>query len=199
MLCIEQRTLNGVGVTEQTAGEAKCLFVPYANRDEGRGTHLVDHSGPLVLLQPRLHLREGIEDRLGLLDLLLIVPKELQCSLKDLPCLVEHPPLLFELAPLDPHPRLRPDGDPSLVNGARPVELLVPLLELDVRLPCLVVGLPLHPALEDLARSGNVLEELLEIDVLVPELVDARQEGNGAVEEVAGVLDIAAFELDLGV
>ncbi len=167
--------------------------------DEPYDTHLVDHSRPLVLLQPRLHLRERVEDRLGLLDLLLVVPEELEGGLEDLPRLVEPSPLLLELAPLDPHARLRADGDPPLVDGACAVELLVAQLELDVRLPRLVVGLPLHPALEDLAGARDVLEKLLEVDVLVPELVDAREEGDGSVEEVACVLDVAALELDLAV
>ena len=47
--------------------------------------------------------------------------------------------------------------------------------------------------------AGDVAEELLEVDVLVPELVYARQKGDGAVEEIAGMLDVAALELHLGV
>lgn len=74
---------------------------------------------------------------------------------------------------------------------------MVPLLHLDVRLPRLVIRFPLHPSLKHLARSGDVLQELLEVHVFVPELVNARQEGHGAVEEVARVLDIAILEFHL--
>ena len=194
----EGRILNGAGATKQTAGPKDRSSLGCVRRKR-RNTHLVDHSCPLVLLQPRLHLRERVEDRLGLLDLLLVVPEELKGSLEDLSCLVEPPPLLFELSPFDPHTRLWADSDPSFVDGTRAIELLIPLLELDVCLPGLVVWLPLHPTLEDLTSTRDILEKFLEVDVLVPELVDAWEEGHGAVEKVAGVLDVAAFELDFSV
>jgi hypothetical protein len=44
-----------------------------------------------------------------------------------------------------------------------------------------------------LPRAGYILEEFLEVDELVPDLIDARQEGDGAIEEVAGVLDVASL------
>lgn len=47
---------------------------------------------------------------------------------------------------------------------------------LDVGHPAVVVGLPLHPALKDLARPRHVAQHLLHVDVLVPQLVDAWQQ-----------------------
>ena len=39
---------------------------------------------------------------------------------------------------------------------------------LDMCLPCLVIGLPLHPMLEHLSCTRNVLQELFKVDILVP-------------------------------
>lgn len=153
----------------------------------------------VVLLCAGLHLGERTEDGLGLLDLLLVVAEELERGLEDLTGLVEPAAVLLELAPFDPHARLGPDRNPALVYGAGPVVLIVALLHLDVGLPRLVVRLPLEPALEDLACAGDVLQHLLKVHVAVPQLVDAREQRDGAVVEVARVLDVAALELHLRV
>ncbi len=56
---------------------------------------------------------------------------------------------------------------------------------------------PLHPALKHLACTRDVLEELLKVGIFVPELIDMWEEGDSAVEEVAGMLNVAALELHL--
>jgi hypothetical protein len=166
----------------------------------GKGTnYLVYDPGPLVLLQTSLHLGESIENSLRFLNLSFVIPVKLERGLEDLPRLVEPRALLLELSPFYPHSRFRPHSDPALVNGAGPLELLVALLHLDIRLPGFIVWLPLHPPLKHLARPGDVLEELLEVDIFVPKLVDAWEEGDGAVEEVACMLHVTGLELHLGV
>ena len=52
------------------------------------------------------------------------------------------------LCEFDPVFDVRVHHDESLVDVSRPVELLVAQLELDIRLPGLLLGLPLHPPLE---------------------------------------------------
>lgn len=136
--------------------------------------YLVDDPRAVVLLQPRLHLRKRAKHGLGLLDLLRVVAEEHEREREHLARLVGAHALLLELRPFDPHARLGAHGDPALVYRARAVTLLVAFLELDVRLPRLVLRLSLHPTLEDLARAGDVSEQLFEIHVFVPQLVDAR-------------------------
>lgn len=53
--------------------------------------------------------------------------------------------------------QLPPSSRPRapLVDGARALRLVVPQLHLDVRHPAVVVRLPLHPALKDLARTRH--------------------------------------------
>lgn len=84
--------------------------------------------------------------------------------------------------------------DEPLVDLTRPIHLIVPHLHLDVSRPRLLIRLPSHPPLKHLTRSRNVPEELLKVDVFVPDLVDAREESDGSVEEVTGVRDVARFE-----
>jgi hypothetical protein len=59
----------------------------------------------------------------------------------------------------------------------------------------LVIRLPLHPPLKDLPRPCDVLKELLEVDEFEPHLVDSREEGDGSVVKVPGMLDVSSFEL----
>ena len=184
---------------EDAKEQTRAQYDPILRLQRNGNPYLVDDPCALVFLQSCLHLGKRVEHCLSLFDLLLVIAKELEGSLEHLAGLVEPAPLLLELAPLHPDPWLRADGDPPLIDGTRAVELLVALLHLDVRLPRLVVGLPLHPALEDLAGSWDVLEELLEVDILVPELVHTGEEGDGAVKKIAGMLDVAAFKLDFGV
>lgn len=58
--------------------------------------------------------------------------------------------------------------DIALIDGAGPVHLLVSQLEVDVRMPGLLLGPPLHPALENLPGTSDVPEHLLHVRVLVP-------------------------------
>ena len=156
-------------------------------------SYLVDHPGPLILLQPRLHLGERTEHRLGFLDLFFLVPEEFQRLLKHLSRLGEVPSFLLKLSPLYPNSRLRTHSNPSLVDRTRPVVLLVPHFHLDVSLPSLVIRFPLHPSLEHLAGAWHILEEFFEVYVFVPQLIDSREEGHGAIEEVSSVLNISRF------
>jgi hypothetical protein len=155
------------------------------------GTCLVYYPCALIFLEADLHLSKSIEHSLGSLDLFFVITVELEGGLEDLPGLVEFRSLFLELAPLDPYPWLWANSDPALIYSTCPVKFLVSLLHLDVGLPGLVVGLPLHPPFENLASSGDILKQLLEVDVFVPELVNTGEKGYCAVEEVACVLNIA--------
>ena len=56
----------------------------------------------------------------------------------------------------------------ALVQLACRVGAAAALLEFDVRQPRLLVGVALHPPLEDGARRQNVSDHLLEVCVFVP-------------------------------
>jgi hypothetical protein len=58
----------------------------------------------------------------------------------------------------------------------------------------LIIRLPFHPSLKHLTGTGDVLEQLLEVDELEPDLVDSRQEGDGSIIEVSGVLNVSGFQ-----
>ena len=122
-------------------------------------TYLVDDSRALKFFQSGLHPRKCGKDCLRFVDLLLFVPEELEGGVEYVPCTVILAAFLLELGPFYPYTRLRSNRNPSLVDLACAVPLFVPLLYLDVRLPRLVIGLPSHPSLEDLARARDVLEQ----------------------------------------
>jgi hypothetical protein len=91
--------------------------------------------------------------------------------------------------------RLRVAVDHPLVQLRSAIHLVVTDLHLDVSRPRLLIRLPRHPPLKDLTSSGNIAEKLFKEDVFVPDLVDAGEEGDGAVEEVTSVGDVTSFEL----
>lgn len=69
--------------------------------------------------------------------------------------------------------------DIALVDGAGPVHLLVSQLEVDVRMPGLLLRPPLHPALEHLPGTSDVPEHLLHVCVLVPSTESSELIGHG--------------------
>ena len=161
--------------------------------------YLIYNPRAFKLFQASLHFCKGGKYGLSLLHLFLIVPEKLQGSLEDFPRFIGPLPVLLGFSPLDPYPWFGSYGDPSLIDCTCPIQFTVPLLHFDVGLPRLVIWLPLHPALEHLPRTRHILEEFLEIDILVPELVDAREQGDCAIKEIACVLDVARLELHFGV
>lgn len=86
----------------------------------------------------------------------------------------------------------------TLIDGARSIVLAVPHFHLDVGAPRLLIWLPCHPSLKDLACTCYVAEQLLEVDIFVPDLIDSRHQSDCAVEQVAGVRDVTSFEFLLG-
>lgn len=68
--------------------ESKLIGFQNRNKLKWRRTYLVDDSCSVVLFLARLHLRKRTENGLSLLDLLLLISKELQRRLKDLTSLV---------------------------------------------------------------------------------------------------------------
>mmetsp|Transcript_40264 Transcript_40264/g.67498 ORF Transcript_40264/g.67498 Transcript_40264/m.67498 type:complete len:204 (-) Transcript_40264:122-733(-) len=62
-----------------------------------------------------------------------------------------------------------------------------------------MVGLPLHPPLEDGTRSRHVAQHLLHVDVLVPQLIHARQQLHGTVPQVARMVHAAVPHLHVHV
>ena len=69
--------------------------------------------------------------------------------------------------------------DLALIDGAGPVHLLVSQLEVDVRMPGLLLRPPLHPALEHLPGTSDVPEHLLHVRVLVPSIEPSELIGHG--------------------
>jgi hypothetical protein len=128
-----------------------------------------------------------------------ILSEELNASLKNLPGAADVVVFLLKLGVLDPVLDLRVGDDKLLVDGARPVELLVAQLKVDVGLPGLLLGLPLHPPLKHLPGTRRVAQHLLHVRVLVPELVGARQDGDGAVPNITCVVHLPQPHLHLGV
>lgn len=80
--------------------------------------------------------------------------------------------------------------DIALVYLPGPLDLFIAHLELDVCEPRLLVGLPLHPPLEDLSGVGALVQHLLHVGVLVPELVHPGKDGDGTVKDVASVVHL---------
>ena len=109
--------------------------------------------------------------------------------------LVQSATVLLELGPPDPEPRLGVAGNGALPHGTRPLVLVVAHLEGNVRVPRALVRLPAHPALKDLSGAAHIAEQLFHVDVLVPELVDARQDRHGTVEQIARVVYVALLKL----
>mmetsp|Transcript_40830 Transcript_40830/g.100841 ORF Transcript_40830/g.100841 Transcript_40830/m.100841 type:complete len:451 (-) Transcript_40830:167-1519(-) len=105
----------------------------------------------------------------------------------------------LELGPA--HPRLdrRVALRVAVVDAPHALPLLVARLHLHVRVPPVVVRLPVHPPLEDGARVGDLPHHLLHVDVLVPELVHAGQQADGAVPHVARVVHVLVRHLHLRV
>ena len=61
----------------------------------------------------------------------------------------------------------------SFFGGAKPVKkgaplYLVSVFEIDVAVPGLRVGLPLHPSFEDGPAGGHVSQHLLHVRIFVP-------------------------------
>lgn len=66
-------------------------------------------------------------------------------------------------------PRTPHSKDITFINGAGPLHLFVPQLEVDVGVPGLLLGLPFHPALKHLAGTSDIAQHLLHVRVLVPD------------------------------
>jgi len=79
------------------------------------------------------------------------------------------------------------------------VGFIIPELKLDVGGPTMVIGLPIHPPLEDLAGTGHIAEHLLHVNEIIPELIDARQQRHSAVADVPGMVYKQVLHLDLGI
>lgn len=135
-------------------------------------TYLIDDTSPIKLLQSSLHSCERCKDLLRLFHLLLFIAKELQSCLEYFSCLIYtacqlrrrldclgrtgSSALLLELGPCHPVPRYRSTSNPRFINCRSPFKLVIPLFQLDVALPSLVIRLPLHPSLEDLSSTGDI-------------------------------------------
>jgi hypothetical protein len=57
----------------------------------------------------------------------------------------------------------------------------------------------LHPSLEELSYSRDVVQGFLHVHKLIPELVDSRENTDGSVEKVPGMVDVAMFELSFDI
>ena len=68
-----------------------------------------------------------------------------------------------------------------------------------VRRPRVVVGLPIHPAVEDDARAREVSHHLFHVHVLEPELLDARHQRDRAVPNVPRRVDVPVPHLHFGI
>ena len=156
---------------------------------------LVDGARSLVLLLIFLEASEGQAQLL----VEVLVAKEVYGALVGFARRLHVAVLLLELGKAQPILGHRVHVDHALVEEARSLGLLVAQLELDVRVPRLLVRMPLHPALEYLPTAADVAQHLLHVRVLVPELVGARQHGCGAVEQVARVVDLLVAHLHLGI
>ena len=66
---------------------------------------------------------------------------------------------------------------------------------LDEGSPPMVVWLPLHPPLKDLASPWHISQHLLHVDVLVPQLIYPRQDLHRPVPNIASVVDEAVAHL----
>ncbi|THU73326.1 hypothetical protein C4D60_Mb04t21640 [Musa balbisiana] len=148
----------------------------------------VDASGSLSLLAPLLELGKGNEELLSLL----IIGEEVDSTLINGTGTGDLTALGLELGILDERGGAGVVGDKSFIDGTCPVDLIVPQLELDVGEPALGVRVPVHPAFEYLAGAGDVAEHLFHVD-----LVDAGEKRNGAVPDVASMVDEAVAHLEL--
>src|ERR1700679_3196780 len=122
--------------------------------------YLVYHPRTLILLYAALHLGKGTKDCLGFVDLRFLIAEELQRGLKHIASLVNLGTFLLKFTPFDPHTRFGAYGNPSLVNGARTIQLIVTGLKLDIGLPCLIIRLPGHPSFKDLPGASDILKKL---------------------------------------
>ena len=125
---------------------------------------LVDCPGAVELLAKLLKLGKLLEKVNGVG----VEPELPDRGLVHLPCPLPLPELALELGIIHPSLHRRVAPNVSLVNPPGPVDLVIPQLHFDVGSPPLVVGLPLHPPLEDLASPRDVAQHLLHVDVLVP-------------------------------
>lgn len=101
----------------------------------------------------------------------IFIAEEVQTTLKDIPRLIDVTSLLLESGQSKPILGLGVNLDEALIQASSSIDLFVSKLELYVRVPGLLVRLPLHPALEDLSATRDVAEHLLHVGVLVPELI----------------------------
>mmetsp|Transcript_11504 Transcript_11504/g.34987 ORF Transcript_11504/g.34987 Transcript_11504/m.34987 type:complete len:229 (-) Transcript_11504:273-959(-) len=156
---------------------------------------LVDCPGAVELLAKLLELGKLLEKVNGV-----GVESELpDRGLVHLPCPLPLPELALELGIIHPSLHRRVAPNVSLVNPPGPVDLVIPQLHFDVGSPPLVVGLPLHPPLEDLASPRDVAQHLLHVDVLVPQLIYPREERARPVPHVPCVVHILVPHFHLGV
>ena len=79
------------------------------------------------------------------------------------------------------------------------IGFIIPDLKLDVGSPTMVIGLPIHPPLEDLAGTGHIAKHLLHVNEIIPELIDARQQRHSAVADVPGMVYKQVLHIDLGI
>ena len=122
--------------------------------------YLVYHPRTFILFQASLHLGKGTEDCLSFVNLLFFIAEEFKCGLEYIARLVNLATFFLEFAPFNPYTRLRADGDPSFVDSAGTIKLIVTDLKLDIGLPCLVIRLPPHPSFKDLPGASNILKKL---------------------------------------
>mmetsp|Transcript_3550 Transcript_3550/g.12885 ORF Transcript_3550/g.12885 Transcript_3550/m.12885 type:complete len:640 (+) Transcript_3550:27-1946(+) len=156
---------------------------------------LVDCPGAVELLAKLLKLGKLLEKVNGVG----VEPELPDRGLVHLPCPLPLPELALELGIIHPSLHRRVAPNVSLVNPPGPVDLVIPQLHFDVGSPPLVVGLPLHPPLEDLASPRDVAQHLLHVDVLVPQLIYPREERARPVPHVPCVVHILVPHFHLGV
>mmetsp|Transcript_90523 Transcript_90523/g.235746 ORF Transcript_90523/g.235746 Transcript_90523/m.235746 type:complete len:371 (+) Transcript_90523:1055-2167(+) len=190
---VEHHLLDGVAVAvlllEGDIGTIKLVAGSLGKHVQGQ---LVDRLGTLHLLLALLELRE-----LHVELLIKLAPEKLNALLEARTRAVDVAVLFLELGEaLERHLR-RVHVDVVLHHLPPLLDLLAPLLELDVLHPRVVFGLPLHPALKDGPRPSVVAEQLLHVGVLVPELVHPGQELADPVEQVPRVVHEFVLHLHL--
>ena len=89
------------------------------------------------------------------------------------------------------HPRLNRGValNISLVNLSSPVNLHVSQFHFYICHPSSMIRLELHPSLKYLSCPRDITHHLLHVYILVPQLIDSRQERNGPIPNIAGVID----------
>lgn len=105
--------------------------------------------------------------------------------------------VLLEISRLDKARRHRIDIDELLKNDPTLVEIVLPLLELKVRIPRKLRGLPRHPVVEDPSHRLEFSEHLLHQGIFVPELLDPGHVLAGSLPDVARALNKLVAHLHL--